>query len=112
MRIGQRRDTAQRTGERLLPALESQLERKQARLSAVSQLFDSLNYKSVLERGYALVRDGHGNPIRDPDAIADGQALTLEFASGTAEATGGRGQRTRPVRNPAKPVLEDQGALF
>jgi hypothetical protein len=50
--------------------------------------------------------------VRHPEEVGEGQALTLEFATGTAEATGGRGQRPRLARTAAKPVLEDQGALF
>jgi exodeoxyribonuclease VII large subunit len=111
LRIGQARELGRRTGERLAPALRAQLDRKRARLETLCQLFDSLNYKAVLERGYALVWDSHGRPVRSTAGIADGQALALEFADGRAEATGGRG--TRPLR-PAKPkpALLEQGALF
>jgi exodeoxyribonuclease VII large subunit len=114
VRIGQRRDLAHRSAERLGPALLGQIERKRARLAGVVQLFDSLNYKSVLARGYALVRDGEGRPLRSADRVHDGQALTLEFADGTAEATGGRGAKPRAPRPVVKPkvLAEEQGALF
>jgi exodeoxyribonuclease VII large subunit len=112
VRLAQRREIAHRAAERLHPAVWGQVARKRQKLEAVSQLFDSLNYKSVLERGYALVRDAQGQPVRHPEEVGEGQALTLEFATGTAEATGGRGQRPRLARTAAKPVLEDQGALF
>jgi exodeoxyribonuclease VII large subunit len=111
VRIGQARELGRRTGERLAPALRAQLDRKRARLETLCQLFDSLNYKSVLERGYALVWDSQGRPVRSQAVVADGQALTLEFADGKAEATGGRGARpARPLR--PKPSLLEQGALF
>jgi exodeoxyribonuclease VII large subunit len=109
-RIGQQRELGRRTGERLTPALRAQLDRKRARLDSVGQLFDSLNYKSVLARGYALVWDADGRPVQAPAGVADGAALTLEFASGKAEATGGRGMRVRTAR--PKPALLEQGALF
>ncbi|HEY8380980.1 MAG TPA: exodeoxyribonuclease VII large subunit [Microvirga sp.] len=109
-RLAQKRELALRTGERLTPALASQLARKRAQLDSTAKLFDSLNYKSVLARGYALVWDADGQAIRSPADVADGQALTLEFADGTAAATGGRLLRPRPAR--PKPVIEDQGALF
>lgn len=111
-RIAQSTEVTQRVAERLVPALQGQIARKADRLEAVSKLFDSLNYKSVLKRGYALVRDADGQPLRSADAVLDGQALVLEFADGKADATGGR-IGTRP--KPAKPKLvaaEEQGALF
>jgi exodeoxyribonuclease VII large subunit len=111
-RLAQRREIAHRAAERLHPAVWAQIERKRQKLAAVAQLFDSLNYKSVLERGYALVWDADGMPVRSPAGVVEGQALTLEFASGKAEATGGRGQRGKAGRGAAKPLLEDQGALF
>ncbi len=65
--------------------------------------------QSVLERGYALVWDAQGNPVRAPEAVAEGQALTLEFATAWADATGGRGQRPRPGRTGAKPGARGPG---
>jgi len=110
-RIVQQWDLTQRTGERLRPALEAQVERKRARLDALGQLFDTLNYKAVLERGYALVWDADGQPVRSRDAVTDGQVLALEFADGRADATGGRGSRPRMARSKVM-LVEEQGALF
>ncbi|MGO4704758.1 exodeoxyribonuclease VII large subunit [Microvirga sp. 2MCAF38] len=110
-RIGQRRDLVHRVTERLDPAFAGQIARKRARLEAQVQLFDSLNYKSVLARGFAIVRDADGRPLHDVAAITDGRALLLEFADGTAEATGGRGQVKPKPGKPKTPPTE-QGALF
>jgi exodeoxyribonuclease VII large subunit len=109
-RVAQQRELARRSAERLVPALRTQLDRKRAKLDSVSQLFDSLNYKSVLARGYALIWDAEGRPVQAPAGVVDGGALTLEFASGKAEATGGRGMRVRTAR--PRPALLEQGALF
>ncbi|MBA1156193.1 exodeoxyribonuclease VII large subunit [Microvirga mediterraneensis] len=111
-RVAQGRELTQRVAERLVPALQGQIARKADRLEAVSKLFDSLNYKSVLRRGFALVRDADGQPLNSADAVLDGQALVLEFADGRADATGGRiGSRPR-VAKPKLVVAEEQGALF
>jgi exodeoxyribonuclease VII large subunit len=111
-RIAQSTELTQRVAERLVPALQGQIARKADRLEAVSKLFDSLNYKSVLKRGFALVRDTDGLPLRSVDAVLDGQALVLEFADGKTDATGGRiGSRPKPTR-PKLVVAEEQGALF
>ena len=110
VRLDQRRELARRTAERLLPAFQAQLGRKRERLGALAQLFDSLNYKSVLERGYALVWDADGQPVRSRDAVGDGQPLSLEFADGRADATGGRLAKPRLAK--PKLAIEEQGALF
>ena len=54
----------QTAGDTQATALVAQVGRKRARMEAMAQLFDSLNYKSVLARGYALVRDSAGAPVR------------------------------------------------
>ena len=98
-RIAQGHELTRRVVERLAPALQGQIARKADRLDAVSKLFDSLNYKSVLKRGFALVRDADGQPLNSAEAVLDGQALVLEFADGKADATGGRiGTRPRVVK--------------
>lgn len=112
-RIAQAGDLTKRVAERLVPAWQGQIARKTDRLDAIAKLFDSLNYKSVLDRGFALVRDADGRPLRSAAAVQEGQALVLEFADGTADATGGRGMAAKPkAAKPRIPVKEEQGALF
>jgi len=112
LRVARAGDAMKSVAERLGPALEGQIARKAKQLEAVSKLFDSLNYKSVLKRGFALVRDMGGQPLNSAEAVLDGQALVLEFADGRAEATGGRiGSRPR-VTKPKIMAVEEQGALF
>jgi exodeoxyribonuclease VII large subunit len=41
-----------------------------------------LSYRSVLRRGFALVRDGTGQPVYAAAGVQHGQALRLEFADG------------------------------
>jgi exodeoxyribonuclease VII large subunit len=110
-RLERQRDLAQRVAERLTPAFETQIGRKRTDLDGLAKLFGSLNYKAVLERGYALVWDADGQPVRSADAVADGQPLTIEFADGRADATGGKGVRPRASR-PKAALAEEQGALF
>ncbi|MBL0404805.1 exodeoxyribonuclease VII large subunit [Microvirga aerilata] len=112
LRIARAGDATKSVAERLGPALDGQIARKAKQLEAVSKLFDSLNYKSVLKRGFALVRDTDGQPLRSADAVLDGRSLVLEFADGKADATGGRiGTRPR-IAKPKLVAVEEQGALF
>src|SRR5215212_1172220 len=99
LRLAQRRDRSGSAGQRLVVALRGQLERKTARLAALSQLFESLNYKSVLARGYAIVRDGDREPISSAAAVQPAQALAIEFADGVVRTTadGPRPKRRLPL---------------
>jgi exodeoxyribonuclease VII large subunit len=110
-RLVQQQDLARRAAERLLPAIRSQVARKLNDLDTMAKLFETLNYKAVLERGYALVWDADGLPVRSRDGVSDGQPLALEFADGRAEATGGRVLRPR-LAKPKPALAEEQGALF
>jgi len=105
-RIGQCREAAERVHERLAPALAAQVERKRARVVAIAKLFDSLNYKSVLARGYALVRDAAGAPVRRAAEVGAGQPLAVEFADGTVDVTaqGAEPEHTAAVTPPRRPA--------
>jgi exodeoxyribonuclease VII large subunit len=89
--------------------LRRQVERKRARYATLCSVFESLNYKSVLARGFALVRDGDGYPLRAAAEVEPGQALALEFADGSVRVTadGGRAAKRRPA-----PTGVEQGTLF
>jgi exodeoxyribonuclease VII large subunit len=58
-----------------------------ARLDGLRQLLDSLSYRKVLERGFALVRDASGRPVKRADQTRAGEAVAVEFADGTVAAT-------------------------
>jgi exodeoxyribonuclease VII large subunit len=76
-------------------ALALLLQRRRDRLHGLEALLASLGYKSVLARGYALVRDAEGRPLRAASGVTPGQALGIEFADGLVRATaeGGKGKR-------------------
>ncbi len=111
-RIGQCREAAERVHERLAPALAAQVERKRARVVAIAKLFDSLNYKSVLARGYALARDSAGAPVRRAAEVGAGQPLAVEFADGTVDVTaqGAEPEHTAAVTPPRRPARRQPAA--
>jgi exodeoxyribonuclease VII large subunit len=63
------------------------MQRQQARIGHAGQLLTALSYKSVLTRGFALVRDERGHAVRAAASIAPGARLDLEFSDGRVGAT-------------------------
>jgi exodeoxyribonuclease VII large subunit len=53
------------------------------RLSAEAKLFAALNYTSVLARGFALVLDTKGQPVKQAAAVSPGQTLKIQFSDDT-----------------------------
>ena len=80
---------------RLQQATTRRLEEGQGRLNAVAKLLDSLGYRQVLERGYALVRvPPTGHVVSDVAAAKREPKLTLVFHDGeTVVSTGTRSKR-------------------
>jgi exodeoxyribonuclease VII large subunit len=106
---------------RLRRAAAQANERHAARVTGLAQLLASLGYRSVLARGYALVRDQAGHPVRVAAGLEPGMRLELEFADGTravetVEGTGPpraprpRAAKLTPAKSAAAPVR--QGSLF
>jgi len=125
-RIARDRERALRLAERARRALATAIQRQQARIAHTGQLLAALSYKSVLTRGFALVRDERGHAVRAAAAVGPGARLDLEFSDGRVGATADadrpaatRASQAKAVTsepNPAaskrvaKPV--DQGSLF
>jgi len=120
-KIARDRERAQRLAERARRALATSLQRLQARIAHSSQLLGALSYRSVLARGFVLVRDEQGHAVHAAASIGPGGRLDLEFADGRVAATADAG---RPAASPAKPVTGEpksprrvakpggQGSLF
>jgi exodeoxyribonuclease VII large subunit len=70
-------------------------------LLQTGQLLAALSYRGVLARGFALVRDGDGQPLRSAAAVSAGLRVQIEFADGRVGATTD-GSRTAPL-SPAPP---------
>ena len=74
-------------GERLRGAAARGNERRVTRLGGLGQLLGSLGYRSVLERGFALVRDEAGQPLRSAAGVAPGARLRIDFAEDALAVT-------------------------
>ncbi|MEM1200680.1 MAG: exodeoxyribonuclease VII large subunit, partial [Pseudomonadota bacterium] len=80
------------------------------------KLLASLGYQSVLERGFALVRDGNGKPIRTAKAAKPDQRAEIQFQDGRLAATLHGTLTGKAPRGPSAKKKqgsgEDQGSLF
>ncbi|HEV7291520.1 MAG TPA: exodeoxyribonuclease VII large subunit, partial [Devosia sp.] len=56
-------------------------------LTQSAKLLDSLSYKSVLARGYAVVKDAEGQLVHSKAALSPGDLVSLEFGDGSVDAT-------------------------
>jgi len=98
---------------RLDTAFARGLEVRRAKLASVSQIFAAVNYRSVLGRGFALVKDESGNPLRLSAEIVADQMLRLEFADGEIGARAIGGTTPAPAKAKAKRrTAGGQGSLF
>ncbi|UCH74687.1 MAG: exodeoxyribonuclease VII large subunit [Rhodospirillales bacterium] len=75
------------TGGRLLRNGAARAVRdEQARLRRIGDLLESVSFKRVLERGYAVVRDAADTAVTAAAATAPGQAVSIEFRDGRVGA--------------------------
>ncbi|MCB1556576.1 MAG: exodeoxyribonuclease VII large subunit [Alphaproteobacteria bacterium] len=59
---------------------------QQARLDSAARVLESLSFKKVLERGFAVIRDETGTPLPRAAGTQTGQTLLLQFADDTITA--------------------------
>ena len=74
------------TTVRLPNSIARIFESGQDRLSSQGQLLESLSYKSVLERGFVLVRDEAGMPVTRAAEAVEGSVIEIEFSDGSRGA--------------------------
>lgn len=108
-------------------AIRHQLTRARSELTAQERILQSLSYKNVLKRGYAVVRDEDDRPVSLAATLSTGAAISIEFADGRIGAVTGDDasppssstppSATSPVKKratkPAEPAAPPkQGSLF
>lgn len=80
--IANERRSLDLSGRRAAQALSRLVAFQRQRFDGVAKLSETLSYKSVLRRGFALVRDEKGRPVHHAAEVKGWQALRLEFADG------------------------------
>ncbi|NMA98808.1 MAG: exodeoxyribonuclease VII large subunit, partial [Phyllobacteriaceae bacterium] len=84
---------------RLQPAFQRRLLDKRRELDGVSKLLETLSYRRILDRGFALVADSDGNIVTSPQAVNPGEGLVVTVAEGRIDATVS-GAPSAPKRKP------------
>ena len=68
-------------------AISQRVQSLKDKLSSEAKLFAALNYTSVLARGFAVVLDAKGQPVKLAASVAAGQNLKIRFADDTLDVT-------------------------
>ena len=113
-RLGERRRRLEAAQLGARRALAERLRQREARLASAWQVLSAVSYRKVLARGFALVRDEAGAPLRSAAAIVAGQAMRIQFADGEVGATAEGGGLPRPAARPGRASVKSggQGSLF
>lgn len=85
-RIGRERERLGTLLGRAGRAVTAVIERRAAMVSRAGGILSALSYHGVLARGFALVRDLEGRPVRSAAGIGGGTPLDIEFADGHVAA--------------------------
>jgi exodeoxyribonuclease VII large subunit len=75
------------TSDRGRRALLVGVSRRRDHFTSEAKLFQSLNYRSVLARGFAVIRDAKGQALWSAATVKPAGRLSIEFADGTIAAT-------------------------
>ena len=92
-RAGERVAALAERSERAASAL---LRQRAQSLARCGELLNALSHRGVLARGFALVRDLAGRPLRQAAAVDPGTALDIEFFDGRVRALAERSSARPP----------------
>src|SRR5208282_6661545 len=82
MRISREAERVGALAERAARAMDNLLDARWARCERDAQLLAALSYRGVLARGFALVRDRAGRPLRTAASVTIGTPMDIEFSDG------------------------------
>jgi exodeoxyribonuclease VII large subunit len=118
MRIAREGERVGVLAERAGRAMENLLDARWARCERDAQLLAAFSYRGVLARGFALVRDRAGRPLRTAAAVSTGMPIDIEFSDGRVDARAevvqtSTAPRTEPARRRRRRDSDPgQGNLF
>jgi exodeoxyribonuclease VII large subunit len=117
-RIGRESERVRAFGERSRRAVRQLIAVRKSRAERGGELLAAFSYRGVLERGFTLVRDAKGQPLRTAAGITVGAALEIEFSDGRVAARAEAGPAVMRPSGPAgkprsRPAGDSgQGDLF
>ena len=96
------RDRLEGLTRRADSAVLNELRTNRATLTGHERMLQSLSYKNVLQRGYAVIRDAGDRPVSRVAALSAGASISIEFSDGRISAVtdGGDGTPRPPAREP------------
>lgn len=81
-------------------AMTAQVRHRRTELLGHDRVLQSLSYKNVLMRGYAVIRDAENRPVSRAGALAPNAQIAIEFADGRVSAVTGEGAEPPPASAP------------
>ena len=117
--VARGRDRLGHAVARLLPTIRRRLDDRRGALATAGRLLETLSYEQVLDRGFALVRDGAGRPVMSGEGAKAGDHWNIAFKGRvtvpvTVDGAGAEGSppaAPSPKRKPPGPP-RGQGDLF
>jgi exodeoxyribonuclease VII large subunit len=111
VQIARRRERTDVLFARAERAVTTLVRQRAALFDHAGQLLAAFSYRGVLARGFALVRDLDGKPLRSAAGIRPGLRIDIEFSDGRVRATS---EGPAPVRKSPgrRGGGEGQGSLF
>jgi len=101
-------------GGRLKPAMLRVLADQTRAVDALGKLLESYSYRSVLDRGFAVLRDGAGSPVQSIKQVEAGAVLSVELKDGQVAVRAEGTPPPKPASATKKPPSPDgrQGSLL
>ncbi|MBL27953.1 MAG: exodeoxyribonuclease VII large subunit [Rhodospirillaceae bacterium] len=101
------------TGDgRLAAAVTRRLREEGRHAEALGQRLESVSYRNVLARGFAVVRDDDGALVKTSAETKPGMRISVEFADGKTGAVVEGTPAQKPRRRPSAKDDEGQGSLL
>lgn len=85
-RLALARQNLESLDARLQRVTRETLEKRAQSLASLAKLLDVLSFKSVLGRGFAVIRDETGHPVTQKSQTTIGQSLFVQFADGVVKS--------------------------
>lgn len=98
-------------------AVQILIERAKRRGQELERLMRTLSYESVLDRGFAVVFDADGKPVKQAASALVGDALSIRFRDGDIAVVVGDEDASDPAKRvqtktSTSPGFGNQGSLF